>query len=47
MVFGDRTYWGRSEWLLRSLSYINVPEPAALSLLAASGLALLKRERRP
>ena len=46
VAFGDRTYWGQSEWLLRSLSYINVPEPVTLSLLAVGALGLLRRRKR-
>ena len=44
--FGDGTFDGQSESLLRSFSYINVPEPVTLSLLAVGALALLKREPR-
>lgn len=46
VAFGDRTYDGQCDWLLRSLSYINVPDPATLSLLALGGLAVVWRRRR-
>ena len=44
--FGDITYHGQSESLLRSFSYINVPEPASLCLLALGGWAVVKCRRK-
>jgi len=46
VAFGDRTGYGQNESLLRSFSYINVPEPATLSLLALGGLAVARWGRR-
>ncbi len=43
--FGDSTFDGQSESLLRSFSYINVPEPTALWVLALGGLAMMRRRK--
>ena len=46
-VFGDGTGFGQNESLLRSFSYLNVPEPATLGLLGVGAcLSLLARRRR-
>jgi len=46
-VFGDGTGFGQNESLLRSFSYLNVPEPATLGLLGVGAcLALRVRRKR-